>query len=131
MIENNNNKEFAFVRCDIDKFSLINSFWGNEEGDRVLKHLADVIRKMEDDFGLCTYGRINGDIFCLCITYSEKAIKKLIECVKSNLEGYNKNYFIKPKFGIYIDRDHSDPVEVMHQKHPSGRTDKVLKKTCR
>lgn len=36
MLDVNPDKNFAFIRLDIDRFQLINSFFGIEEGDRLL-----------------------------------------------------------------------------------------------
>lgn len=55
MIDANPETTFVFIRIDIDRFSLINSFWGEEEGDRLLKYVADCLRSESTAFEICTY----------------------------------------------------------------------------
>ena len=40
MLDNNRDKKFVFIRFDIDRFQLVNSFFGSSEGDRIIKYLA-------------------------------------------------------------------------------------------
>ena len=39
-------RKFALVRFDIDEFHLLNSFWGEEEGNRFLRFIAAGLREI-------------------------------------------------------------------------------------
>ena len=58
-------KPFSVVLIDLDHFKLVNDTYGHEEGDRVLKHLAETVggALREDDIA-CRYG---GEEFVLLL----------------------------------------------------------------
>lgn len=55
--------EFVMIRLDVDRFSLINSFYGNSEGDRLLCYIAEHVREFAHRFPPYAYGRIEGGYF--------------------------------------------------------------------
>jgi len=107
---------FAFLRIDIDQFSLINSFWGNSEGDRLINHMASAIKLVEDRFPVCTFGRINADVFCVCLPFDEDYLALIVEDAKNDLRSYNENYIIKATFGVYAVTNPEEPVAIMFEK---------------
>lgn len=107
---------FAFLRIDIDQFSLINSFWGNSEGDRLINHMASAIKLVEDRFPVCTFGRINADVFCVCLPFDEDYLALIVEDAKNDLRSYNENYIIKATFGVYVVTNPKEPVAIMFEK---------------
>ena len=72
---------FAFVRFDIDRFKMINNFYGVREGDRVLQSIASELRKASTVFNKFVYGRFENDIFAVCMPYKEENIDLLINDV--------------------------------------------------
>ena len=58
-------RPFAIVLLDLDHFKLVNDTYGHEDGDRVLKHVAEVVAASlrEDDIA-CRYG---GEEFVLLL----------------------------------------------------------------
>lgn len=116
MINESENEQFAFMRFDIDKFSLINSFWGEAEGDKLLCFAADIVRETGNGFDICTFGRINSDIFCICFPYSEEAVKTIVRTAREKLASYGANYYIKPAFGLYVIDDPDVSVEAMYER---------------
>ena len=58
-------RSFSIVMLDLDHFKLVNDTYGHEDGDRVLRHLAEVVQAMlrEDDVP-CRYG---GEEFVLLL----------------------------------------------------------------
>ena len=107
---------FSFVRMDIDQFSLINSFWGEEEGDRLLKYIADCFRSELTAYDIGTFGHINSDIFCFCVPYVEEKLLSVTDHIRKSLLHFKVDYFIKPTFGVYIIRDSDQTVETMYEK---------------
>ncbi len=108
-------QKFSLLRFDIDNFHLLNSFWGEEEGNRFLRFIADGIRRVAQLTSPSVYGRISADTFCMCIPYDFEFIRKYAELVRGELAGYNRNYLIKPSIGIYIIDDPSQKIEIMYE----------------
>ena len=48
--------EFVFIRFDINRFKLYNSFFGKEEGDQLIKFIANRILSYIEDHDICTAG---------------------------------------------------------------------------
>jgi predicted signal transduction protein with EAL and GGDEF domain len=103
------------VRFDVDNFHLINSFWGEEEGNRFLQFIADEMRRMAKLTSPATYGRISADTFCMCIPFDPDFIDRCLEAAKKDLSDYNPNYLIKSSTGIYVIEDPSESVERMYE----------------
>ena len=50
-------RPFSIVMLDLDHFKLVNDTYGHEDGDRVLRHLAEVIQaQLREDDVPCRYG---------------------------------------------------------------------------
>ena len=116
MIDRNPGTKFSMIRFDIDSFNLVNSFWGEKEGDKLLKFITGLIRKAMDAQPVCTYGRINSDIFCFCMPSDEKNITGIIEDIKRQLSSYNDSFYVKPSFGIYEITKPQYSIEAMYDR---------------
>lgn len=113
LLEHNPQEKFALVRFDIDHFHVLNSFWGEEEGNRFLRYIADAIRRMARDVQPCTYARINADTFCVCEPYREEIIRHQVEVSCKGLAAYNQNFLIEPSFGVYVIEDRAEKIQTM------------------
>lgn len=115
MLDKNPKGSFVFIRFDIDRFQLINSFYGMEEGDKLLCYLADHLRRFLKLTGqACTYGRMEADIFVCCCAYRTKEwVVQQIERVKTMVKAYNNTFDIVPIFGLYFLDDLKLPVDCM------------------
>lgn len=107
---------YAFIRFDIDRFKMINTFFGMERGDELLKYIARLLEYLPVKYPKCTYGRIQGDIFCLCVPYNEKSLQRMLNIFERVLSDYDKNYDIVPSVGVYIIKDPSQTVEAIYNK---------------
>lgn len=108
----NQDKKYAVIAFDIDKFKLINDLFGMVTGDDVLKHIATVLKeKLPED---ALYCRIHSDMFFLCISYGKRGeIIKLIEKLRKEIYRNNFAFDINTTFGIYLVNDVSIPVNLM------------------
>ncbi|MEG0910299.1 MAG: EAL domain-containing protein [Ruthenibacterium sp.] len=116
LLDANREETFAFLRFDVDRFQLINSFFGTAEGDRLLIYIAS---KMAEDSHKCensTYGRIESDIIGFCLPYRKEQIESMVQQSKKTLAKYNPNYDIVPSVGIYIIDDPTISVEEMYNR---------------
>lgn len=117
MIRAYTNVKFMFVRFDIDRFQLVNSFFGSEEGDLLLKHIAGNLRDYADEQKLCTYGRIEADVFGICMRYiDEESSVKAVRDIRKRLVDYDLRFGIIPTFGIYVVDDAELPVNLMYDR---------------
>lgn len=113
MLIKNQDKKFTFIRFDIDRFKLINTFFGMSEGDRLLKYIASELQRLSYGNELFTYGRIEADVFCICLFYDIVAGKALLESARRSFENYDLDYSIVPSFGIYLIEDNTMPIHTM------------------
>ncbi|MEG2608121.1 MAG: EAL domain-containing protein [Lachnospiraceae bacterium] len=113
LLDNNTGEIFVFLRFDVDRFQLINSFFGSDEGDKLLIYLAKHLGNAANRIEKVTYGRIESDVFGCCVPYNPITIGPMIEQSKETLARYNPNYDIVPSLGIYIIEDSTISVEEM------------------
>ncbi|MEG1314673.1 MAG: diguanylate cyclase [Anaerovoracaceae bacterium] len=111
MLRANPLKQFAFVYFDLDRFQLINSFFGLEEGDRLLKYISNCVKDIMERYSPCRYGRMESDVFCCCKEYTKADFKLIAEEIKILLKEYSNEYEIVPNMGIYVIEDNNMSVE--------------------
>ena len=110
-------EDFAFIRIDIEKFQLINSFFGMDEGDHLLKYMADYLQNVEKEYRYITYGRIEADIFAVCFSYdNEKEITDFVKKFTNQMEKYSLDFDITPFFGIYLVKNRDLSINEMYDK---------------
>lgn len=116
MIEENPEKQYAFIRIDLDRFHLYNSFFGESEGDKLLIYFAEKIRDNAEVFSEAVFGRIEADIFGICCPYQENKISAMRENLLTDLQKYNDTYYMEPSIGVYVIGDNQVPVEEMYDR---------------
>ena len=110
-------EDFAFVRIDIEKFQLINSFFGMDEGDNLLKYMADYLQNVAKEYRYITYGRIEADIFAVCFSYeNEKEITDFVKKFTNQMEKYPLDFDIMPSFGVYLVKNRDLSINEMYDK---------------
>lgn len=107
---------FAFARFDIDRFKMINNFYGIKEGDRVLQSVASELRKISTVFDKFVYGRLENDVFAVCMPFQEENVELLVNALQINLRKVNKDYNIKISCGVYVISDDSLDVSEMYDR---------------
>lgn len=95
-------KKFAFIMFDIDNFKQANDNYGHDFGDRILKYLADCIRKAtrSDDIS----ARFGGDEFIIFICY-ENGLENIIERYFKAFTGICDGFKISISMGIAKSED--------------------------
>ncbi|WP_294448671.1 EAL domain-containing protein [uncultured Ruminococcus sp.] len=114
LLTSNPDKKFAFLRLDIDRFKLINSFFGNVGGDKLIKYMAKHIRDFAKTTECCTFGRIDADVFGIFTPYQgkEHTIEQIEQAV-SRMKALTPNYNIMLVYGVYIVTDRELPISQM------------------
>lgn len=109
-------KKMAFVRFDIDRFKMINNFYGAKEGDRVLKCVAAELQKVAAVFDDFVYGRIENDVFACCLPFEKENIDLLVKALQIRLKKVNNDYNIKASYGVYIIDDNEMDIAEMYDR---------------
>ena len=104
-------EHYTIIRLDIDRFKVINDLYGLEEGDRLLKAIADrLARKMS---GNAVYGRISGDIFCACVDYTREKVVEFVREFADWLAEYPLASKVVPSFGLCQVDNVKTPINVL------------------
>lgn len=112
MIQEDENRHFAIISFDIDKFKLINDLFGMNTGDEVLKHIASVLRTRAPKSSM--YCRVHSDMFLICVDYGTRG--DLIRFVEKLRKAIYKNEFsfdVNTTYGIYLVTDITIPINLM------------------
>lgn len=112
LIAGNTGESFAIVAFDIDKFKMINDLFGMSSGDKVLKHVADVLKKEMPEHSL--FCRVHSDVFFFCVPYEKRGdIIRLIEKLRKGIYKNDFSFDVNTSFGIYLIKDSSTPINLM------------------
>lgn len=109
-------ESFAFLRIDIDRFKMINNFYGVQEGDKVLIAIAKELRRISGTFEHFRYGRLDNDVFACCVPYKEENIELLVKALQIKLKQLNKDYNIKISCGVYVIDDYNMDISEMYDR---------------
>lgn len=107
ILEENTDTKFTFVRLDIERFKMINNFYGIDAGDRLLVHLADLIEKYWQNVKNSVFGRVDGDVFGICFEKDDKKLNDFILYMKQELKKYQAAYYLETAMGIYDIQDNN------------------------
>lgn len=104
-------RRYSIIRMDIDRFKVINDLYGLKEGDKLLIAIARLLREKLTGHGV--YGRLGGDVFCLCVDYPRERILELIAEITERLAAYPLPYKVVPSFGICEVDNIDTPINVL------------------
>lgn len=114
---------FIFIRFDIDRFALINSYFGTAYGDKVLRYIAETLPSIVKQASYFTYGRIEGDVFAACVSYDQNRHKgknqfavDIVEKTKKVLSEFDTNFDIVPSFGLYEIQDNTIRPDILFDR---------------
>ena len=101
------------IAIDIEHFRLYNKIHGREEGDALLRMIADILREFEEEHagGVGYLGGDNFGIFAVCELMELRKLRLRIEDAvreKSDTIGY------MPAFGVYAVTDKTLPAATMY-----------------
>ena len=116
MLDEHPGCQFACICFDIDQFHVLNSFWGEQEGNRFLMFLAGWLRDRGTGFPWCTYGRIEADTFSMCEPYDEEMLLQHVKSAQREIADYNRDYLVRPTFGVYVIDDPNLSVDAMYAR---------------
>ena len=107
----------ALLFIDLDNFKMINDTLGHEEGDELLKQVANLLKKCTRDVD--TVARLGGDEFVVLLEIEDRnganiMAKRILEAFTSGFLLKAQEYKITPSIGISLfPDDASDPKILM------------------
>lgn len=104
-------REYSIIRMDVDDFKIINDLYGLQEGDSLLRAIAQCISERMNAHCVC--GRISGDVFCMCVDYSDEEIAAFVRHMGDFLSQYPLSCTIVPSFGICHVDNRETPINVL------------------
>jgi len=119
LLRENPDTDFMILHFDISQFQVYNSVFGRREGDKLLCHIADLLRKLEEYEKKITYCRVEADAFCICMPAADSEfIQKMMDEFQKNFRFYQRDYNILANVGVFYieDRTVSIPAMIDHAK---------------
>ncbi|MBQ3105449.1 MAG: EAL domain-containing protein [Lachnospiraceae bacterium] len=107
---------FIFMRIDVERFKMINSFYGTKEGDRLICYMADIIHHQMRHVERCVYGRITADIFAVCFPYNMALAEDIANFMEESLKHHKAHYYLEPSIGIYVIEDNSMEISTIYDR---------------
>lgn len=111
LLRGNPDRSYSIMRMDIDRFKVINELYGLEAGDLLLKTIARLISERMNAHSVC--GRISGDVFCMCVDYTEAEILDFVATITTQLADYPLTSRLVPSFGICRVDSRETPINVL------------------
>lgn len=101
-VRNNSNLKFALLALDLNKFKLINDLYGYDEGDRIIRNMDAIWKRMFRMYECC--GHRTADRFAVLLTYETKEeLEQRIRNYRKQLqEVSNGGYKLSLRVGIYL-----------------------------
>lgn len=116
MLDRYPEKKFALIHMDIEKFRLINAFFGRNEGNKLLKYVVEYLNKLDYANGEITFGHMSADVFGICFSYEKtEEIVSFIQSMNDYVETYPLEFDLAVVYGIYLIEDHSYHVSEMYE----------------
>lgn len=112
-------KPYIVVMTDLDNFKYVNDNYGHTTGDHVLKHFAEIMKKISGSRGTCF--RYGGEEFVL--TFEDISIDeacKLVESIrvemsKTKFKLKNEKISITASFGVSVHKPKEQPSDTLER----------------
>lgn len=116
MLDRHPEEKFVLIRMDIGKFRLINSFFGRDEGNKLLTYLAEYLRELDYINKPIRFGHMSADVFCVCFAYEKiDEITDFMQTTNRHMAEYPLEFDLALVYGIYLVEDHSYNVSEMYE----------------
>lgn len=113
MLDAHPEQEFYLCHMDIQRFRLINSFYGEAEGDALLRAIGRQLAGFAENYPCAVYGRIESDVFCICVPQMRQEVERDTRRMKQWLRGYRSDFVVEANFGAYEINNRTLPLESM------------------
>ena len=99
LIKSRPNEQYCILRFDVAGFKAINESFGLEEGNRLLRGIARLIRQRlisEKEI----FARLTADVFAVCLTGGSERSLQFVQALSLRLDHYSDTFRVKLFFGI-------------------------------
>jgi len=114
-LQNADEKTYCMMAIDVEHFRLYNQLHGRDEGDNLLRFIADMLRTYCSAQGGVT-GYLGGDNFALVTEYNKETLDQLSEGIRDEIRHKNNTTGYPPAYGVYTIVDRSEPASVMYHR---------------
>ena len=111
LLHKNPEKTFLFAKIDIANFKQYNSFYGEHEGDNLLKYAANIVEKIGRTYTHCVYGRLQSDIFGVFVEYDPTRVTADIKNANRAFREYRLDYRLQFSIGCCLLRSGKHSIE--------------------
>ena len=91
---------YCFAAMDILHFRLFNKLYGRDEGDRLLRKIADHLQEICGEDGAAGY--FQGDDFCAVMPWRMELVERLRDQIEEDVSQIGKTIGVIPVFGITV-----------------------------
>lgn len=100
LLEHSAPGEYALLYFDVLHFKAINDMFGMSVGDKLLRHIAVVLQKLQGESELCC--RWGADRFIMLAHRQNEKLQLLVDTILKSLNGYGLSMEIVCNMGIYV-----------------------------
>ncbi len=105
----------CLVAIDIEHFRIFNKLYGRQEGDRLLFYIAEILKRIRNEYGGVA-GYIGGDNFALLMPDYGEWITQLSWDIIEGIKQWNDTMGFWPAIGVYLIDDVSLSVGTMYDR---------------
>ncbi len=103
--------EYALVCFDVIRFKAINDIFGVEEGNKLLRYIAETIHQKAKDGDV--FARTNADCFIIFTKTVGSELEERIEILLKAIGDYNVAFAVSCNVGIFVTTDETLTVDAM------------------
>lgn len=107
-------KRFAIVAFDVDKFKLINEYYGTHEADKLLMSISEKLINFYKNEQIEIFGRIESDKFSFLMSSDKEKIRRVCEAIDSIKN--TTTHTISFTFGVYFIEDNNMDIEQAYSR---------------
>ncbi len=108
-------KAYCMMAIDVEHFRLYNHLHGMEEGDNLLRFIANMLHSYQQTQG-GVIGYLGGDNFALVTEYNLETLDQLRVEIREEIHRKNNTTGYPPAYGIYNIVDNTEPASVMYHR---------------
>lgn len=112
LIQSDTEQTYSIVYVNIERFKIVNDFFGEAKGDDLLVNLANIIKFFSNDKKYLA-ARFNADCYYICMPHDKINELRLANYVIAKLEEFEINLKLNVNFGVYVIKDPTMKVSLM------------------
>ena len=108
----NENDSYYILEFDIDRFSVYNDLYGINQGDTLLKNIADFLVNVSHKYKQ-VYARLSNDIFAILINGTNVQVEDFISELRDSAKSFSDYFEVNLSVGVYKIKDKTLSIETM------------------